>query len=182
MQTILIYYFDRRECNWLNCLGVAILHSCQKGDSKFLSALLEGGESPDAIVREDFGRTSSRTTAFQYTIQMEDLRIIKKLVKAGASMNLPPQLGVLRTPPRYAVEIGNREIAQYLIDIGADAHTPPAPYGGATALQPQGFIDIASLLLDRGADINAPAAMYEGRTALEGAVEHRRLEMMHFLV
>lgn len=62
-----------------------------------------------------------------------------------------------RTPLQHAVELGNMEIFNLLLEHGADVNAPAADDGGVTALQIaaiQGYIGIARRLLDLGADVN----------------------------
>ncbi|KAK7991273.1 ankyrin repeat-containing protein [Apiospora saccharicola] len=77
------------------------------------------------------------------------------------------------------------EIANLLLDKGADVNSPPHPDYGMTPLQAactRGHIGIVMRLLRLGADPNAPGASYYGRTALEGAAEHGRLDIVHLLL
>lgn len=58
---------------------------------------------------------------------------------------------------QHAVELGNMEIFNLLLEHGADVNAPAADDGGVTALQIaaiQGYIGIARRLLDLGADVN----------------------------
>ncbi|KAH9229448.1 hypothetical protein K456DRAFT_1923315, partial [Colletotrichum gloeosporioides 23] len=90
-----------------------------------------------------------------------------------------------RSPFQKAVEDGNLEVINLLLESGADVNAPAAKYGGATALQLAaitGRLGIARRLIDLGADVNASAAEEDGRTALEGAAEHGRLDMVQFLL
>ncbi|KAH8901754.1 ankyrin [Thozetella sp. PMI_491] len=90
-----------------------------------------------------------------------------------------------RTALQAAAGMGNIDLIEILLEVGADANAPPAPRRGVTALQAaaiKGYIRVAQLLLDAGADVNAAPAAKEGRTALQGAAEHGRIDMLQLLI
>ncbi|KAK0636444.1 ankyrin repeat-containing domain protein, partial [Bombardia bombarda] len=91
----------------------------------------------------------------------------------------------MRTPLQKAVETGNLELVNVLLNAGADVNAPAARARGGTALQLAaicGFLEIADILVEAGANINASPGEVDGRTALEGAAEHGRIDMLHFLL
>ncbi|KAK3360708.1 hypothetical protein B0T25DRAFT_565589 [Lasiosphaeria hispida] len=90
-----------------------------------------------------------------------------------------------------AAEIGHPELADILLEVGADVNALPTCRYGGTALQlasNEGYLEVARRLLRAAANINAGGVKSKyrrwgfGRVALEGAVEHGRLEMVHFLL
>ncbi|KAI2848805.1 hypothetical protein CBS63078_3844 [Aspergillus niger] len=86
-----------------------------------------------------------------------------------------------RTALQHAVNNGNMDLINFLLDHGADVNSASSEDGGATALQIaaiQGYLGIARKLLDLDADVNAAPARRNGRTALEGAAEHGRIDML----
>ncbi|KAI2926050.1 hypothetical protein CBS147320_5677 [Aspergillus niger] len=90
-----------------------------------------------------------------------------------------------RTALQHAVNNGNMDLINFLLDHGADVNSAPSEDGGATALQIaaiQGYLGIARKLLDLDADVNAAPARRNGRTALEGAAEHGRIDMLRLLL
>ncbi|PLB53301.1 ankyrin, partial [Aspergillus steynii IBT 23096] len=90
-----------------------------------------------------------------------------------------------RTALQHAVNNGNMDLINLLLDHGADVNTAPSEDGGATALQIaaiQGYLGIARKLIDLDADVNAAPARRNGRTALEGAAEHGRIDMLRLLL
>lgn len=90
-----------------------------------------------------------------------------------------------RTPLQHAVENGNMDLINLLLQHGARVDGPPARDGGATALQIaaiQGYIGIARRLIDLGASVNEPPATFNGRTTLQGAAEHGRIDMLQMLL
>ncbi|KAM6513803.1 hypothetical protein FALCPG4_015016 [Fusarium falciforme] len=122
-------------------------------------------------------------------IAERDKDVLLYLLKAGADVNEHNRtrvgMGDNRSPLQMAVEDGNLDIIDCLLQAGADINAPPSFFGGATALQIaaiQGNLGLAKQLLDLGARINARGARQCGRTALEGAAEHGRLDMLQLLL
>ncbi|PYH66340.1 ankyrin [Aspergillus vadensis CBS 113365] len=90
-----------------------------------------------------------------------------------------------RTALQHAVNNGNMDLINLLLDHGANVNSAPSENGGATALQIaaiQGYLGIARKLIDLDADVNAAPAQFNGRTALEGAAEHGRIDMLRLLI
>ncbi|RAH55457.1 ankyrin [Aspergillus piperis CBS 112811] len=90
-----------------------------------------------------------------------------------------------RTALQHAVNNGNMDLINLLLDHGANVNSAPSEDGGATALQIaaiQGYLGIARKLIDLDADVNAAPAENYGRTALEGAAEHGRIDMLRLLL
>ncbi|PYH33302.1 ankyrin [Aspergillus neoniger CBS 115656] len=90
-----------------------------------------------------------------------------------------------RTALQHAMNNGNMDLINLLLDHGANVNSAPSEEGGATALQIaaiQGYLGIARKLIDLDADINAAPAQFKGRTALEGAAEHGRIDMLRLLL
>jgi ankyrin repeat protein len=80
-----------------------------------------------------------------------------------------------------AVENGNIQLVEILLNAGGEVNAPPSQKYGITAIQAaviRGHIRVAQLLLNAGADVNAAPAIWEGRTALEGAAEHGRIDLL----
>ncbi|OJI82340.1 hypothetical protein ASPTUDRAFT_125406, partial [Aspergillus tubingensis CBS 134.48] len=89
-----------------------------------------------------------------------------------------------RTALQHAVNNGNMDLINLLLDHGANVNSAPSKDGGATALQIaaiQGYLGIARKLIDLDADVNAAPARRNGRTALEGAAENGRIDMLRLL-
>ncbi|EXK76187.1 hypothetical protein FOQG_19054 [Fusarium oxysporum f. sp. raphani 54005] len=112
--------------------------------------------------------------------------VLHYLLKAGADANEHNRTDAYnRSPLQMAVEDGNLDIIDLLLQAGAHINAPPSFFGGATALQIvaiEGNLGLAKLLLDLGARINARGARQCGRTALEGAAEHGKLDMLQLLL
>ncbi|KAI0437801.1 ankyrin repeat-containing domain protein [Xylaria telfairii] len=113
-------------------------------------------------------------------------KLLTLLLRAGVDVNDHDRSAHLsRSPLQYAVELGDLEIVSCLIEKKANINSPPAPRGGATALQLaaiKGHLGIARYLIDLGAQVDAPPAKENGRTALEGAAEWGRLDMLALLL
>ncbi|KAF2667557.1 hypothetical protein BT63DRAFT_480505 [Microthyrium microscopicum] len=89
-----------------------------------------------------------------------------------------------RPSVQAAVEEGDIELVQKLLNLGALVNSPAAARKGVTALQLAAIhcsIEEARLLLSVGAAINAPGAAIGGRRALEGAAEHSRIYMIQLM-
>ncbi|KAI1186121.1 ankyrin repeat-containing domain protein [Nemania serpens] len=119
-------------------------------------------------------------------IEYPNKELVALLLRAGVDANehmISQPLS--RSPLQLAVESGDFEMVQYLIEAGANVNSPPAIESGPTALQlaaVKGYLGLARHLLDRGAQVNALPARYKGRIALEGAAEWGRLDMLELLV
>ncbi|KAK6821817.1 hypothetical protein PG987_014642 [Apiospora arundinis] len=98
---------------------------------------------------------------------------------------MPVMTGIGRTALQMAVENGNWQCAELLVNHGADVNAPPARISGATALQLaaiKGYTGLAGWLISRGADIHAPGAAIGGMTAMEGAAAFGRLDVVRLLI
>jgi ankyrin repeat protein len=116
--------------------------------------------------------------------QYQNLEMTRLLLQYGLDIDEVDEQWY-RNALQFAVEKGNLELIDLLLNSGADINAKAYPSRGATALQiaaMQGFLGIASLLWNRGANVDAPGAEKHGRTALEGAAEHGRLDMVRLLL
>ena len=157
--------------------------------AEFTLILLKCGADPNEIVSIENGgllhSLKSRKTALLRAIELEDITIIRLLLRFGADVNRPAKGRVKRTPLQQAAEQGNLKVFQLLLLSGAKVNDAPAHSGGATALQLAaigGFVGIVELLWENGADVNAPGAKIHGRTAIEGAAENGRLGVVEFIM
>ena len=133
-------------------------------------------------------------TPLQAAAKARRVDITRHLLSLGADINSPPSkiidLGggevlLPRTAFQAAVETGEVEMIELLLDAGADIHAESGYDSGATALQlaaGNGYIGIARRLIALGADVNAAGARRRGRTALQAAAERGRLDMVQFLL
>jgi ankyrin repeat protein len=106
-----------------------------------------------------------------------DTLLIHRVIDAGADIHTHWGGNRSSTPLQKAVRKGRLDLAQELMDRGADVNALPSPMFGMTVLQaacspyytteiPEWFI---KHLIDSGADVNAPAAEDVGVTALQAA-------------
>lgn len=163
-----------------SALGFAI-RSDKSDDLWVITMLLRGGANPNGLVSEIDSCKSALTAA----IDQHSLQIVKKLLKAGADVNMRITGRMSQTPLQRAALLGTLDIAVLLLAHGADVNASPWQRYGATALQfaaIKGYLGIASVLVEKGADVNAARALVRGRTALEGAAEHGRIDMLQFLL
>ncbi|GMF83935.1 unnamed protein product [Aspergillus oryzae] len=106
------------------------------------------------------------------------------LIAHGAAVNIYPT-NDWGTPLQEAINSSHVNIANVLLEHGADINAPPAENRGVTALQAasiNGMFELAVRLLDRGADVSAPAAPRNGRTAIDGAAERGHFDMVQLLL
>ncbi|KUL87456.1 hypothetical protein ZTR_04547 [Talaromyces verruculosus] len=123
-------------------------------------------------------------TPLQAAAKNELLSVAEKLVQS-VDVNYLGEGARRRTPLQHAVENGDMDLINLLLQHGVRVDSPPARNGGATALQIaaiQGYIGVARRLIDLGASVNEPPAGFDGRTALQGAAEHGRIDMLQMLL
>lgn len=136
--------------------------------------------------RLPFTDTIYTWSPLQAAVRSQQVWLVRDLlVSKRADVNYLGGGKLRRTPLQHAVELGNMEIFNLLLDHGADVNAPAAFDGGATALQIaaiRGYIGIARRLLDLGADVNQDPALENGRTALMGAAEYGRIDMLQMLL
>lgn len=133
-------------------------------------------------------------TPLQTAARVRRPDVARHLLSAGADVNAPPPQIIYyaadevvppRTALQWAVENGDVEMTELLLEAGADASAPAGHDSGATALQlaaGNGHLGIARRLMGLGADVNAAGAKRRGRTALQAAAEGGRLDMVEFLL
>lgn len=134
-------------------------------------------------------------TPLQGAVRFERPDMVRHLLSLGVDPNAPappypnPEDEWDPLPPRTAlqaaVEVGDTEIIDLLIESGAEVNGAAAHRSGATALQiaaSTGQIGTARKLMSLGADVNGPRSSENGRMALEAAAERGRLDMVQFLL
>jgi ankyrin repeat protein len=105
---------------------------------------------------------------------------LNALVHAGAQVNAASRESMQMSPLGSALAAERNDLAQFLIDHGADVNAKAAndltPLHTAAA---RGNLESAQLLLDHGADINARTK--DGKTPLAYAQERNHPQMVEFL-
>jgi ankyrin repeat protein len=101
-------------------------------------------------------------------VEYNDLETVKRLIGKGADVNAPDEDGM--TPLHIAAVVGRKDVAELLIENGADIHARRAMSGWTplhTAGSSRTGAPVAELLVLRGADIGALA--HSGATPLHSA-------------
>ncbi|KAF6807104.1 hypothetical protein CSOJ01_08371, partial [Colletotrichum sojae] len=113
------------------------------------------------------------------TMSRGDSECTEWLLSLNLDLNEPEQDGLnlyqqamafQKTPLQVAARMGDMDLLDRLIRLGANVNAPPYFKSGATTLQAaaiQGYFGIVQKLLDLNADPNASGAEMNGRTALE---------------
>ncbi len=166
-----------------------LLEAVSGGYLSITKALIEAGAEVNALYSQDEGyyKTMSRASALAGTAAQSRLsnrtEVIEEQVESKSGDEGEEsdeeeledggeflERSVEDTALQLAARLGNIEIIQILLEIGANVDAPPQRYGG-TALQyaaSRGHTEIVQLLLDAGAAVEAK----RGRmTALQGAAK-----------
>lgn len=144
------------DINIPNLLSVV----AEEGKFELLCVLLDAG-----IDLDQFG-----PEALENAVLYEHVEIVALLIDKGTPVN---DIGERYSPLQAAASCKTLDLAEYLIDRGADVNTPAFGYEGRTALQQAccyGNLKMVKFLLAHKADVNAPPAASKGSTALEGVL------------
>jgi ankyrin repeat protein len=99
--------------------------------------------------------------------------IVEYLLQKGAVVNSPSRNAMRVMPLHSAVANKRTEIAQLLLDHGADVNATQADnFTPLHEAAQNGMLDVTQWLLDRGANIN-PRLSSSGKTPLALAIEHQ---------
>ena len=144
------------------------------GDLKTAETLLSSGLNPDS--RDRFGRTLLINAA-----ALGDPGAARLLLSYHADPNAKREPdGGESTPLQCAARTGNLEVAQLLINAGADVNAKGK--SGRTPLTfavLSGYLDMTRLLIEKGADVNTQDA--EGVSPLDYAAWQGSLDMVAML-
>lgn len=119
-------------------------------------------------------KSHSMATDLHFAAQAGDLSEVKRLVAAGADVNVQDENG--NTPLKYASAEPNPEVLRMLIALGASPHIPDRRgFTPIHCVSGHGFyedaIAMAEILIEAGADVNARSKvhgfvpLHEARTA-----------------
>ncbi len=100
-------------------------------------------------------------------------------------VNSPSAMSGNAMPLQAAAKGGYLEVAQVLLNRGANVNQAPESIGGRTALQAAseaGYLTVVQLLLKHHANVNDNPASYYGRTALQAAAGNGHLEVARLLL
>ncbi len=115
-------------------------------------------------------------------IERDDLPALKKLLASGVPPRKDKKAGKDdRSPLAEALISGRSEMAQALLDAGADPNEPDPASDGLPLAQAlaSGLFDVAELLLQKGAD---PKGQNEYSSTLSGAVASGSVEWVEWLL
>lgn len=131
----------------------------EEGDFEVLSLLVNNGADIEIFGPEALERAIK-----------EEIEAVALLLDEGTPIN---DVGIVLNGLQAAAESGNIELAQYLIERGADVNAPAGAEAGRTALQAAcegGNAEMVMFLLGKKADVNAPPASVDGITAIDAAI------------
>jgi ankyrin repeat protein len=139
----------------------------------FLAALLQ--QRVDVNKPEADG-----TTALHWAVRNDDVALVDRLIRAGASVKAANRYGV--TPLYLAAVNGNAAVIERLLKAGADPNSVSSE--GETALMTAsrtGSVDAVKVLIAKGADVNAKET-WHGETALMWAVSQKHPDVARELI
>lgn len=161
------------DINVISKHGDSPLYAAANNDQlDMVTYLLDHGANPNEK-RSLFG-----FSPLHAAVSSGNIEIIKELLNAGASINCKTDDG--RTPFWIAVENDLQEIAEYLLDEGADPHQKGGYSYPIHEAVRNGNIDILKKLLDLGISIDCETE--EGKTPLWIAVEREHQEIAQYLI
>ena len=162
----------------------SLFEAVKKADVEQVRSLIAEGTDVDAKWRDVYNTNANdlygankkrrmERTPLWYAVDVCEIEVVKLLVEAGADVSAGLQ------PPLFqAVVKNNTEIAEYLIDHGANINYPQdwgplqhAPYTSNN-------IEMVKLLIARGADINAVVPL----TALQTSISAGRRDIFDLLI
>jgi cytohesin len=162
----------------------SLFEAVKKADVEQVKSLIAEGADVDAKWRDvyntnakdlygtDIKRRMERTPLW-YAVDVCEIEVVKLLVEAGTDVNA----GLL--PPLFqAVLKNNTEIAEYLIDHGANLNYPQDWNPLEIAPYTSNNIEMVKLLIARGADINSGV----GLTALQASISAGRRDIFDLLI
>ena len=124
----------------------------------------------------------SKNEHLVWAAQRGDMDDVRYYLDAGADPNARDvSLGIFETPLHHAAVMDWRNMAELLIEKGADVNAKDdwleqTPLHRAAE---KGHNEIAELLIDKGADVNAQDE--DGKTPLDSAIKYKQTETADLL-
>jgi ankyrin repeat protein len=111
-------------------------------------------------------------TALEHAASVDDKEMIGWLLAHGANINTP-----VYEPLRVAIKAGNRDLAEFLIEKGADVNAQPNHFHSMLHEAVRSHHnDMVELLIAHGADLN-PKSKF-GETPLDEAISSEQTDMV----
>ncbi len=169
------------DINEKDNFGMTPLLSAIRGGKETVEFLLDkGAEIAPKECMSGNSCTIDGTTTLHHAMYANNPEIVELLIKRKAPLNVIDSNG--STPLMIAVNRGSDEIAQLLIDNGADPDIKDIAYG-RTALHiaaSKGYQKIASVLVSKGAEVNITDN--NGHSPLYSALYHGNDQIAKLLI
>ncbi|KAA8907990.1 ankyrin repeat-containing domain protein [Sphaerosporella brunnea] len=186
------------------CMGTALSAAVGRNDLPLVENLLSRGVKVNQVFPNDTQpETPWVSNALPLAVQNGNTEMVELLLEAGADINgsavyiesdddvdasrkdtlEEDSLGT--TALLTAVRYGWDELADLLLNAGANINARPQPFGGWTALQAaakRGDKELVQTLLNAGAQVNDPAHTDRGRTALQAACFAGSIDVVRLLL
>lgn len=153
---------------------------------KHLELLIDECEPPGIGSYEHEMWRDSMYSACRHAIHQRQLDLVTLMVSKGVDAKWVPAGET--THLQLSLNWGSFDIAEYLLDLGADPNTPATPrYGGLATHTPlQSAAQYSSKIFERllkiGADIHAKPAITHGATALQLAAMSGHFQNLNILL
>jgi ankyrin repeat protein len=173
-----VAHVDFEKVKQLHKLCPTLLMTRATWDELAIEAAAHMGLAPMAQFLADLGAPVSTCTAA--LLGASDL--VKRLVQEDPGCLQERGAHDIALLAYTAFASQQLEIAEFLLDAGADVHVRSLGQTTLHIAASKGYVDLARLLLDRGADVNAPAKVRgRDRTPLAIAVEAKQTRMAEYL-
>ncbi|KAI1349727.1 hypothetical protein F5Y01DRAFT_316402 [Xylaria sp. FL0043] len=157
--------------------------ACLNREEQYLDLI---ADQPILWYDEDDTDEYDANGALHFAIHSGNNNLVQSLLKiyqtvGSGKLGLGCRDGLLQV----AIEVGNSEIFDTIIEAGISPHAPASDSWGMTALQAAAIhnrVGLAKRLIDLKVDINAPGSRKSGRTALEGAAEYGHIDLIKLLL
>ncbi len=152
-----------------------LVEAARARDHATVEALLQGKDR--ALVNQ---RSTDGTTALHWAVYNDDVRLVERLIAAGADVNAANDYRA--TPLSEAAVVGNVEVLRRLLAKRADVEAANADNQTALmVLARTSNVQAAKLLLKHGAKVDN-REQWRGQTALMWAAAEAQPEMVKLLV